>query len=70
MNLLALTVTGCLLYITGLVVYRLWWSPLAPFPGPKLAAATGWYEAYFELIKKGGGQFTFHIRELHDKYGK
>ncbi|GLA87703.1 hypothetical protein AtubIFM56815_002132 [Aspergillus tubingensis] len=69
MNLLALTVTGCLLYITGLVVYRLWWSPLAPFPGPKLAAATGWYEAYFELIKKGGGQFTFHIRELHDKYG-
>ncbi|KAJ6015187.1 cytochrome P450 [Penicillium herquei] len=64
-----LLVTTCFVYLGCLVVYRLWLSPLAKFPGPKLAAATGWYETYFELIPKGGGQFTFHIKELHEKYG-
>ncbi|RYP58006.1 hypothetical protein DL769_009155 [Monosporascus sp. CRB-8-3] len=39
-------------------------------PGPKLAAITGWYGAYFELLHKGvGGQYTFHIKRLHEVYG-
>lgn len=56
-------------YITGLFVQRLYFSPLANFPGPMLAALTGWYETYFEIVKHGGGQFTFEIRRLHKHYG-
>lgn len=57
------------LYGVGLVVYRLWFSPLAGFPGPSLAAATHWYEAYYDCFNKGGGQWTFKIRRLHAQYG-
>ena len=57
-----------LFYQFGVVIYRLYFSPLAKFPGPKLAAASKWYEAYYEVVKRG--KFTFHFNELHDKYGK
>ncbi|KAI1380471.1 putative cytochrome P450 [Hypoxylon crocopeplum] len=54
-------------YITVLVLYRLFLHPLADFPGPKLAAATVWYEFFYDGIKRG--QYTFRIREMHEKYG-
>jgi len=60
----------CLLlpvYVVGLYVYRLYLSPLAAFPGPKLAAVSNWYEFYYDVILQGS--FTFHIRELHKQYG-
>ncbi|CAI7578735.1 unnamed protein product [Penicillium pancosmium] len=56
-----------LLYATGLVFYRLFLSPLAKFPGPRLAAATEFYEIYHQIIK--GGTFTWHIDRLHEQYG-
>lgn len=54
-------------YILWTVVYRLYWSPLAKFPGPRLAALSNWYEFYYDVILQG--KFTFHIQELHNKYG-
>jgi hypothetical protein len=57
-----------LLYLIGLAIYRLYLSPLAKFPGPKLAALSKWYEFYYEVVLKG--QFTFRIQEMHKKYGQ
>ena len=56
------------LYLIGLALYRLYLSPIAKFPGPKLAALTKWYEFYYDVVKRG--QFSAHIRELHKIYGK
>ncbi|MCJ1321263.1 hypothetical protein MMC15_006607 [Xylographa vitiligo] len=56
-----------LAYVLGLVVYRLYLSPISKFPGPKLAALTLWYEFYYDVVR--GGQYIFHVRELHKKYG-
>jgi hypothetical protein len=56
------------LYAVAVVVHRLFFSPLSKFPGPKLAAATILYEAYYDVIKQG--QYTFKIKELHKEYGK
>lgn len=50
-----------------LPVYRIWFSPLSKFPGPKLAAATLWYEFYYDVVLTG--QYTFKIKDLHQKYG-
>ncbi|TKA81274.1 hypothetical protein B0A49_00228 [Cryomyces minteri] len=57
----------CFLYIAGLASYRLHFSPLAKFPGPKLAALTLWYEFYFDVVQHG--QFFKEIERLHSVYG-
>ncbi|KAH9900134.1 cytochrome P450 [Xylariomycetidae sp. FL2044] len=59
----ALILTYCL----GTAVYRLYLSPLAKFPGPKLAALTSYYAAYYDLIR--GGQYIWAVEEMHRKYG-
>ena len=59
-----------LAYGIGLIVYRLLFHPLAEFPGSKWAAATGWYEFYFDVLKKPGGAFMYEIEKMHEKYGK
>ena len=57
-----------LVYLACLVLYRLYLSPIAQVPGSKLAAFTGWYEAYLDVFK--GGQFTFQIGRWHQQYGR
>ncbi|KAK6844451.1 hypothetical protein PG995_014561 [Apiospora arundinis] len=59
--------TIAVIYFSTLSIYRLFFHPLARFPGPKLAAITRYYEAYYDLIRNG--QYTFKIAELHKKYG-
>ena len=51
-----------------LITYRLGFSNLARFPGPKIAAATHWYEFYYDWFQ--GGKYIFVIEEMHKKYGK
>jgi hypothetical protein len=58
------------LFLAALAIYRLYFSPIAKFPGSKLAALTQWHETYYEIVKKGGGQFTFQIRKWHERYGR
>jgi len=55
------------IYFVCEIVYQLYFSPLAKFPGPKLAAATRLYELYYDLAL--GGQYTFRIRDMHKQYG-
>ena len=51
-----------------LVIYRLYLNPLAEIPGPKLAAATGWYEFYYDCLL--AGKYIFEIERMHDIYGE
>ena len=67
-SLPVLFVATVVLYWCGLVLYRLYAHPLARFPGPSIAAATSWYEAYYEIVLNG--QYSRQISKLHDRYGK
>lgn len=57
-----------LIYGILLVVYRLYFSPIAAIPGPKLAASTEWYEFYYSILKNG--QFGHAVERMHEKYGE
>lgn len=41
--------------------------PLYKFPGPRLAAASFLYEAWYDLIKVG--RYSWEIQSMHQKYG-
>lgn len=58
---------GTILYMASLVVYRLWLSPIASFPGPFWAKVTFWNEFYYEWIHPG--QYFLRIEEMHQEYG-
>ncbi|KAI0105086.1 putative cytochrome P450 [Nemania sp. FL0031] len=62
---------ACLAVSYGLLLgfYRVYLHPLAKFPGPKLTAATGWYETYIDLFQRPRRNFMDEIARLHDIYG-
>lgn len=73
---LAFVTINNVLRLSGLWIgYRLLYalyniSPLHPlykFPGPKLAAASFLYEAWYDLVKVG--RYTREIKVMHEKYG-
>ena len=64
--LLLLLIFAFITYFASLAFYRLLLHPLANFPGPRLAALTRYYEAYYDVVQNG--QYTFKIAELHRKY--
>ncbi|KAK8073943.1 hypothetical protein PG994_004842 [Apiospora phragmitis] len=53
----------------AVIFYRLTLHPLARFPGPKIAACTGLYEAYYQCFKEGGGRYWVEVEKMHRKYG-
>ncbi|CAG8919094.1 unnamed protein product [Penicillium salamii] len=62
-----LALYGLPLYIAIKSIYRLYFHPLRKIPGPKLAAITGAYEFYFNVIKRG--MFIWEMERLHEIYG-
>ncbi|KAK6432626.1 hypothetical protein LTR95_011207 [Oleoguttula sp. CCFEE 5521] len=48
-------------------VYRLYLSPLAKFPGPRLAALSSAYTFYYDVVKRG--KLPFELKRLHEEYG-
>lgn len=61
-------VVTTVIYALTLAFYRVFLHPLAKFPGPKLAAITRYYEAYYDVVQNG--QYEFRIAEMHRRYGK
>lgn len=55
------------LYNIGLVLHHLVFSNLTKFPGPKIAAATYWYEFYQDYLEDR--KYVFVIEGMHKKYG-
>lgn len=49
------------------ITYRLNVVETANFPGPKFAALTGWYEAFYETVV--GRPYSLKIDQLHHQYG-
>lgn len=54
------------LYQAAVIIPRLYFSPISNFPGPKLAAATGWYEMFWDLWD---ASFPDRVEDMHEKYG-
>lgn len=55
-------------YTAGLVIYRIFLSPVAGFPGAFWPKVTFWYEFYYEWIKPG--QYYRKIHDMHAQYGE
>ncbi|KAM0230947.1 hypothetical protein ACHAP5_011223 [Fusarium lateritium] len=66
-TVLALGLSLITLRIIWVIIYRLYLSPIAKVPGPKLAALTFFYEFYYDAICRG--RFLWKIQELHRQYG-
>ncbi|KAF1966836.1 cytochrome P450 [Bimuria novae-zelandiae CBS 107.79] len=69
LSLWATLVTVLALYQIAKIIYRIFLHPLAKFPGPKIAAATRWYEAYYDLRPHRPGTFFLELKRLHKIYG-
>jgi hypothetical protein len=54
------------LYATAVVIYRIFFHPLAKYPGPLLAKVTDAYQLYHAYM--GNRHLEFY--RMHEKYGK
>ncbi|KAF3178847.1 hypothetical protein TWF225_004800 [Orbilia oligospora] len=59
---------GYIVYLIGLAVYRIWFHPLSKFPGPKAAAVSEYWEAWWNIWPHKGG-CLFEVERLHGVHG-
>mgnify|MGYP003624109669 CR=1 FL=1 len=59
-------ISATIIYFVTKTIYRLYFHPLASFPGPKFAAATSLYNAYHDILGMG---LVKDLPEWHAKYG-
>lgn len=67
-SLIALCVVLVLLWMLARALYRLFFHPLAAFPGPRQAAVSGLYEFYHDAIQQG--RYFRVIEQMHEQYGE
>lgn len=64
-NLLSGSVSLWVAYMIYRIIWRLYLSPIAKFPGSKWASVTLWYEFYFDIVKASQLQrcpcASFHV---------
>lgn len=56
-----------IVYGLGVVIHRLYFSPYAKFPGPKLAGLTYGYMFYYDAVA-GRGRYYKKIEQMHEEY--
>ncbi|KAF5372252.1 hypothetical protein D9758_005109 [Tetrapyrgos nigripes] len=67
MPFLAFLFQALFLSALSISVYRIFFHPLRKFPGPRLAAVSTFYQAYYDIIQNG--KFLEHLHWLHNIYG-
>ncbi|KIK65853.1 hypothetical protein GYMLUDRAFT_38332 [Collybiopsis luxurians FD-317 M1] len=67
MSLAVIFASAVVGYVGCLAIYRVFLHPLSKYPGPILAALTEGYEAYYNIIVRGG--FLTEIERLHKVHG-
>lgn len=65
---LLLIASAAVAYALIILLWRLFLSPLAKFPGPKWAAVSLWAEFYYDVVCRG--TFIWRIEDMHRQYGK
>ncbi|OCL08461.1 putative cytochrome P450 [Glonium stellatum] len=66
-SLLTYVLLFAVVYVFYGAYWRLYLSPIAKFPGRKLAALTFWYEFYYDYIR--GGLYVYEIEKMHKEFG-
>ena len=67
-SVVSLLAAALIVSFSAKIVYRLIFHPLAGFPGPKLAAVTRLYGAFFDL--RDTSSYVRMLPALHAEYGK
>ncbi|KAL4745018.1 hypothetical protein BDW72DRAFT_211875 [Aspergillus terricola var. indicus] len=67
-SITALAALTAAAYVLWTIIYRIYFTRIAHIPGPKLAAATYLYHAWYDLWPHSG-RFMFHCEKLHEQYG-
>jgi hypothetical protein len=56
------------LLLLARIFYRAFLHPLASIPGPRIAAFTSLYRAYYDIVRDG--EWSEQLHDLHARYGK